>query len=207
MARPAKTAPPKELQGDLPLTALDVFGILAAQRPDGAIIIDESPSNIGDFLSQWPTLQSASFYATAAGGLGWGGPAAVGIAFAQRDIAAASGKPVRPVIMVIGDGSFQYSVQAIWTAVQHKLKLIYIVPCNGEYAILKQFGVLENSPNLPAMDLPGLQIAATSKAYGVVNAFTVKSPKEISSAFKTALNTDGPSLLEIPIQQERRPLI
>jgi len=108
---------------------------------------------------------------------------------------------------VIGDGSFQYSVQAIWTAVQHKLKVIYIVPCNGEYAILKQFGVLENTPNLPAMDLPGLHIAATAKAYGVVNAFTVKSPNDISAAFKTALNTDGPSLLEIPIQQERRPLI
>jgi len=111
------------------------------------------------------------------------------------------------VVMVIGDGSFQYSVQSIWTAVQHKLKLIYIVPCNGEYAILKQFGVLENSPNLPAMDLPGLHIADTAKSYGIVNAFTVKSPKDISIAFQKALQVDGPSLLEIPIQQERRPLI
>lgn len=38
----------------------------------------------------------------------WNLPAAVGIALAERD----SGRN-RPVIVVIGDGSFQYSIQSL----------------------------------------------------------------------------------------------
>ena len=45
-----------------------------------------------------------TFYTFASGGLGWDLPAAVGIALAERD----SGRN-RPVVAVIGDGSFQYS--------------------------------------------------------------------------------------------------
>ena len=54
-------------------------------------------------------------------------PAAVGIALAQKKTGSG-----RPDVAVIGDGSLQYSVQSLYSAVQHKLKVIYVVPCNGE---------------------------------------------------------------------------
>ena len=44
--------------------------------------------------------------------------------------------------------------------------LIFIVPCNDEYAILKNFAILEKTPNVPALDLPGLDIVGTAKAFG-----------------------------------------
>jgi benzoylformate decarboxylase len=53
------------------------------------------------------------YYPYASGILGWNLPASVGIALAERD----SGRN-RPVIAVIGDGSFQYSVQSLWTGAQ-----------------------------------------------------------------------------------------
>jgi benzoylformate decarboxylase len=87
----------------------------------------------------------------ASGILGFGLPAAVGIALSERH----TGRE-RPVIAVIGDGAFHYSVQALWTAAQHQLPVVFVVPVNEEYAILKAFAKLENTPGVPGLDLPGL---------------------------------------------------
>jgi hypothetical protein len=85
-------------------------------------------------------------------------PAAVGIALAQKKSGGG-----RPVVAVLGDGALQYSVQSLYTAAQLELKLIYLVPCDAEYAILKEFAVLEKTPNVPALDVPGLDIVSTAK--------------------------------------------
>ncbi len=184
-----------------PLTAMEAFAALSELRPKDAILVQETPSNVGDLLQCWPTLQPDSYYTFASGGLGWNTPAAVGIAIAQKKSGSS-----RPVIAVIGDGALQYSVQSLYTAAQHKLKLIYIVPCNDEYAILKEFAVLEKTPNVPALDLPGLDIVTTAKAFGCfrVAASTIE---EIKEAFKSALDADGPTVIAIPIARQLRPLV
>ena len=50
----------------------------------------------------------------------------------------------------------------LYIAAQQKLKLIFVVPCNGEYAILKKFAVLEKTPNVPGLDLPGLDVVSAA---------------------------------------------
>ena len=117
-----------------PLTASEVYAALSELRPENAIVVQESPSNFMDLSVWWPTIKPASYYTFASGGLGWNAPAAVGIALAQKKLGTG-----RPVVAVIGDGSLQYSVQCLASAAQHKLKVIYIIPCNKEYAILKEF--------------------------------------------------------------------
>jgi benzoylformate decarboxylase len=188
-------------QPNSPLTAMEAFAAISALRPKGAILVQETPSNAADLLQCWPTLQPDSYYTFASGGLGWNTPAAVGIAIAQKK--SGSG---RPVIAVIGDGALQYSVQSLYTAAQHKLKLIYIVPCNDEYAILKEFAVLEKTPNVPALNLPGLDIVTTAKAFGC-HGVAASTIEEIKEAFKTALDADGPTLIAIPIARQMRPLV
>ena len=54
--------------------------------------------------SYLPILRSETFYTMDSGGLGWGMPAAVGVAL---------GKPGAKVIGLIGDGSSMYSIQAL----------------------------------------------------------------------------------------------
>lgn len=100
----------------------------------------------------------------------------------------------------------EYSVQSIYTAVQHKLKLIYLVPINGEYAILKNFAVLARTPNVPALDVPGLNAMATAKAYGCP-AFRAENATELRKCFEDALKIDGPALIEFPIDRQLRPLV
>ena len=100
----------------------------------------------------------------------------------------------------------QYSIQALASAAQHKLKMIYVVPCNGEYAILKEFAVLEKTPNVPSLDLPFLDIVSLAKGYGCV-AVKAETKEQIQEAFQKALATDGPTVITIPIKQELKPLI
>ena len=120
----------------LPMIAMDAWSAIASLRPTNAILVQESPSNGSDLLQVWPAEQPESYFTFASGGLGWNAPAAVGIALAQKRSGTS-----RPTILAIGDGSLQYSVQNIYTAVQHKVKVVYLVPLNEEYAILKELAI------------------------------------------------------------------
>jgi benzoylformate decarboxylase len=184
-----------------PLTALEAFAALSELRPEDAILVNETASNYGDLLQFWPIVKPDSYYTFASGALGWGSPAAVGIAIAEKKM----GKG-RPVVAVIGDGALQYCVQDLYTAAQHRLKLIFIVPCNGEYAILKEFAILEKTPNVPALDLPGLDIVTTARAFGCTGV-TANTVDGIKKAFAKALQTDGPTVIAIPIAHQERPLV
>ena len=183
------------------MTGMDAWNSLAKLRPKEALLVQESPSNGQDFVKAWPSEQAESYFTFASGGLGWNGPAAVGIALAQKH--KSSG---RPTILAIGDGALQYSVQSIYTAVQHKVRLIYLVPRNDEYAILKEFAILENTPNVPALDLPGLDAVAAAKAYGCP-AYFASDATELQNVFKKALQMEGPVLIEFPIDRHLRPLV
>jgi benzoylformate decarboxylase len=184
-----------------PLTALEAFAALSELRPDDAILVNETASNFADLLQFWPILKPDSFYTFASGGLGWGSPAAVGVAIAEKKMGTG-----RVVVAAIGDGAFQYSVQDLYTAAQLKLKLIFIVPCNGEYAILKEYAVLEKTPNVPALDLPGLDIVATAKAFGCIGV-TANTADEIKKEFAKALKAEGPTVIAIPIARQERALV
>jgi benzoylformate decarboxylase len=198
LPQPEKKAPSAP---DGPLTAMEAFVTLSELRPANAIVVNESASNAEDVVRAWPTAEPQSYFSFASGGLGWGAPAAVGIAMAQKKTGQG-----RPVIAFIGDGSLQYSVQCLYSAVQHKAKVIFVVPCNGEYAILKEFAVLEKTPNVPALDLPGLDVVSAAKAFGCTGTLA-RTKDEIKKAFKSALAAVGPTLIAIPIAHEDRPLV
>lgn len=185
----------------LPLSPDAVFATLSPLCPEEFILVEESPSNVTELRRRIKTNKPDSFYTFASGGLGWDMPAAVGLAIAEKRT-----NRNRPVIAVIGDGSFQYCVQSIYTGVQQNAHVIFIVLRNEEYAVLKEFAVLEKTPNVPWLDLPGINITSLGKGYGaaVANAST---KQEIESAFKEALKFKGTSIIEIPITKGLRPLL
>ena len=105
----------------------------------------------------------------------------------------------------MGDGSFQYSVQGIYTGVQQNAHVIFVVFQNEEYGILKQFATLEQTPNVPGLDLPGLDIVALGNAYGA-NTSKVESLSELKPAYLDALAFKGTSVIVIPITKVLKPL-
>lgn len=202
-AAPDREAPPgskrerkNEAPASAPLTANAVYEVLGGLKPADAAVVMESTSTINEQQTWLPTTRSAGFFATGSGGIGWGVPAAVGIALGDR----ARGVQ-RTVVATIGDGSFQYSIQAIWTAAQHKLPIVYVVLRNGEYAILKSFALLEKTPGVPGLDLPGLDIESLARGFGC-RAVTVDSTDALASEFASAVEADGPTVIVVPTQPQ-----
>jgi benzoylformate decarboxylase len=183
------------------LVAAQVFAALNQIRPANTVLVEESPSNLSDLHKEWPITEPDTFYTFASGGLGWNLPASVGIALAERD----SGRN-RPVMAIIGDGSFQYSVQSLWNAAQLHLPMLIVVLRNEEYCILKSFAVLEQTPSVPGLDLPGLDIVSIARGYGC-DAARLDDLDAIKKAATEAWRKDGPTVLEIPVSAEVPPLI
>jgi benzoylformate decarboxylase len=143
-----------------------------------------------------------TFYTFSSGGLGWNLPAAVGLAFAEKSTGRG-----RPVVTLMGDGSFQYSIQAVYTAVQQQLHVIYVVFQNEEYGILKQFADLEQTPNVPGLDLPGLDIVSLGKGYGASSVF-VEDLADVAIEYKKALERkDTASVIVVKISPKLGPLL
>ena len=182
-------------------TAAQVFSALNELRPAHAVLVEESPSNLADLHTAWPITEPDTFYTFSGGGLGWDLPAAVGIALAERD----SGRN-RPVIAIIGDGSFQYSVQSIWSAAQLRLPMLIVVMRNDEYAVLKSFAVLEETPGVPGLDLPGLDIVSIAKGYGC-DAIRLDGLEAIKEVVPKAWTKNGPTVVEVPITKQIPPRI
>ena len=180
-----------------PLTPPEVYAVLSRVRPPDSVIVNESTSTMAQQFEWLPTLRSCSFFATASGGIGWGVPAAVGVALGDRDRGAA-----RLVIALIGDGSFQYSVQALWTAAQQRLPIVYVVMRNHEYSILKSFALLEDTPGVPGLDLPGLDVAAVARGYGC-RAVDVETADGLEREFKAALAAGTPTVIVASTQPQQ----
>ncbi|MGE0214680.1 benzoylformate decarboxylase [Mycolicibacterium sp.] len=193
---PLGPIPVEESECTAPMTANAVYQVLGVHKPADAVVVMESTSTMIDQKRWLPTTQTASFFATGSGGIGWGVPAAVGIALGDRERGVE-----RTVIATIGDGSFEYSVQAIWTAAQHKLPVVFVVLRNGEYSILKSFAELEQTPNVPGLDLPDLDIASLGKGFGC-RAVNVGTTDELEREFTAALAADGPTVIVAPTRPQ-----
>jgi benzoylformate decarboxylase len=177
-----------------PLTPAEVYGVLSRVRPSDAVIVNESTSTMAQQIEWLPTVRSGSFFATASGGIGWATPAAVGVALGDRNRGV-----TRPVIGLIGDGSFQYSVQAVWTAAQHRLPIVYVVMRNKEYSILKSFAELEETPGVPGLDLPGIDVASLARGYGC-HAVDVDTTEDLEREFTQALTADVTTVIVVSTQ-------
>ncbi len=199
---PHPAAPADGAEGrDARLTPLALFRTLREAAPADTVLVEESPSNLGELHTAWPVERPDSFFTFASGSLGWNLPASIGIAMAERD----SGRD-RPVLAVIGDGSLQYSIQALWTAAQKGLPVVVVVPLNAEYAILKSFAVLEETPGVPGLDIPDLDIVALARGYGC-HGVLAETSEDVASALAEAFGRSGPTVIAVPVTPTVPPLI
>ncbi|WP_434620787.1 thiamine pyrophosphate-dependent enzyme [Arthrobacter sp. A5] len=130
-----------------------------------------------------------SYYFPASGGLGFGMPAAVGIQLAE---------PERRVVAVIGDGSANYGITALWTAAQYQVPVVFVILNNGTYGALRGFAAKLDALDAPGLDVPGIDFVSIAKGYGV-EAHPADSLEDLRRHFAKALACTGPTLLEVSI--------
>ncbi|MGY1644560.1 benzoylformate decarboxylase [Geodermatophilus sp. SYSU D00703] len=197
--RPQRPVPQRVSAQDpeaAPFTADAVFALANRLLPAGVRFVNESTSNTAQFWSHLDLDRPRSLFFPAAGGLGFGLPAAVGVALAD---------PTRPVVAVLGDGAFQYGVQGVWTAVQHRLPVTFLVLRNNTYGALSSFLGQLGVAGVPGLDLPGLDAATIGQGYGLPGR-TVTTGEELAEELAAAGKAEGPRVVEVPIAAETRTL-
>jgi benzoylformate decarboxylase len=187
--RPPQTSPP-DPKPEIPITPAYLFSTLNRVMPRNAIVAEECPSSKGDLDRYLLLDEPASFYSVPNGILGFGLPAAVGLQLVHRN---------RRVVCPIGDGSIQYSIQALWTAVQQNAPVITIVLQNSDYSALKGFAdFTQVGRNVPGMDIPNINVVKLAQGYGMA-ASHIDRPEDLEPALREAFATNAPRLISVTV--------
>lgn len=186
---PPRRSPPTAAPPSVPLEPDAVFGAMAKALPEHAILSVEAPSWEPFLLERLRFHDPGSFYTTASGSLGFGLPAAIGIALARPD---------RPVVAVLGNGSVQYTVQALWTAARYHVPVTFVVLDNQEYAILKSFERFQHLRGVPGLDVPGVGFEGLARGYGLPFC-QVTRPEDLEPILAAAFAGGAPNVVHVPI--------
>ncbi len=192
-ALPAPRLQPETPPAQTPISTAFLMHTLAQVMPSNAIMLQETASNANVLKQFLRTNGSGQSYHAGSGGLGWAMPAAVGVQLAKRD---------RPVVCVVGEGASMYSIQALWTAAQHRLPIVFVVPRNGEYAILKAFAEFEQvGQNIPGLDVPGFDLVQIAQGFGC-QAQRIEQPEDLKTALQMAMDNNQPTVIEVLIDSK-----
>ena len=191
-----------KLAGLTPMTPLEALLELAPWVPDNAVIVDEAITASPQLEAAFPALGPDQFYGGRGGGIGRGLAGVIGVATAA---------PERRTVVISGDGSAMYSIQALWSAAHHGLNILFVILANGEYRVLKhnldahraRFDAPSDRP-YPNMDLadPTLTFVDLARGMGVPG-MRATSAAEVRTAGQTAAETAGPYLIELAVQGKR----
>ncbi len=189
---------PADPDPDDPRASKGELGAAMGEAASGALIVNEGVT-AGRAVSWHVDTGPEEWLATKSGGLGYGLPAAVGAAIAEGE------RPEpRDVVGFIGDGSYFYYPQSIYSAVRHGVDLTVVVADNRNYRILKDntlrvLGGSEADHDFVAMDFePPLDVPANAGSYGA-DGRLVDDPDGIAAAIDDARRADGVAVLDVPI--------
>jgi benzoylformate decarboxylase len=108
------------------------------------------------------------------------------------------------VVAYVGDGSYLYYPQAVYTATRYDLDLTVVVPDNRNYRILKENTALlmggdPDEYEYEGVDFdPPVDLVASAESYGALG-LRVDSPDELDATLERALAHDGAALVDVPV--------
>jgi len=191
-AKPTRAEPPQPAAASQRMSVAYLLQTLADIRDPADIIVEEAPSARSVMQSYLPILRSETFYTMCSGGLGHSMPASVGIALA---------KPGSKVIALMGDGSSMYSIQALWSAAQLKLPIVFVIVKNRRYAALQEFapvfGFAATDP-LQGTELPDIHFVALARGQGCAGV-RVEHADTLRDTLLQALRSPVPILVEVEV--------
>ena len=171
-----------------------VQDILRAALPGDTVVAGDSAQvSYYGTVHFWPVESPGSFlyppgYAT----LGYGLPAAIG---------AKLGAPGRPVLVLVGDGGFLFTVQELVTAVEQRLPLPIVVVDNGGYGEIRAQMDERGIPRT-GVDLVRPDFAALARACGAYG-HRIDDPAQLADLVPAALDADRPTVIHLPVPEFR----
>ncbi len=188
----AATQMPTDTGGASPVPSAAVAAALQAvvERPE--VVLVQDVHTFGPWVQRFVSFnRPGSYFAAAGGSMGWGLPAALGMALARPD---------KRVVTVSGDGSFFMVAQDLETAVREGIPVVNIVINNFAYGNTRDrqrfsydaryLGVFYGNPDFAAY-------AELLGAYGE----RVEKPDELLPAIERALASGRAAVIDV-IQDE-----
>jgi thiamine pyrophosphate-dependent acetolactate synthase large subunit-like protein len=163
------------------------------------------------FMSYWPTRtwDFTKHYQYIGGqgayGIGYGAPAAVGAALANR-------KHGRLTVNIQCDGDLNYAPGVLWTAAHHRIPLLTVMHNNRAYhqermyvqdmAARAERGIDRANIGTALTD-PDIDYATMAKAYGMFSVGPIEDPKDLGPALRRAIDVvkrGEPALVDVVTQ-------
>jgi len=158
------------------------------------------PLRLWDFDKHYQYIGGHGAY-----GIGYGAPAAVGAALANK-------KHGRISINIQCDGDLNYAPGVLWTAAHHNIPLLSIMHNNRGYHQERMFledmacranRDVEKTHIGVALDNPNINYATMAKAYGMFSSGPIENPNDLGPAIKAALEVvkkGEPALIDVVTQ-------
>lgn len=129
--------------------------------------------------------------------MGWAIGAVVGAALASRS---------QPVVCITGDGSYLMSGQELTVAVQERLPVVFVVLNDSSLGMVKHGQRLAGAASV-GTEIPFTDFAAMARSMGA-RAHLIESAADLRALDGSAIiNADGPTLLDVRIDQNAVPPI
>jgi acetolactate synthase-1/2/3 large subunit len=112
-------------------------------------------------------------------------------------IAACLVRPADKVISISGDGGFLFSAAELETAVRLGCNLVHLVWIDGSYDMVR-FQELAKYGRDSGVEFGPFDVAAFAEAFGA-KGMRIQEPDQIAPTLKTALATEGPVVIGIPV--------
>jgi acetolactate synthase-1/2/3 large subunit len=179
------------MKGDVDLTAIVKW--LGDTLPDDAIIANGA-GNYSNWVHRfYPYRSYPTELAPQSGSMGYGVPSGV---------AAKVAMPDRIVVSLNGDGDFLMCGQELATARQYDLDIVFIVVNNGTYGTIRMHQEKFYPGRVSGTDLINPDFAALGRAYGL-HGEVVERTEDFAPAFERCRASDGPSLIEVRVDQDQ----
>lgn len=126
------------------------------------------------------------------GTMGFGFPAAMGAKIAQKNL---------PSICIIGDGGILMNIQELMTLVEQKIPTVTIILNNNYLGMVRQWQTFFYEERYSSVDLSAQpDFVKLAQSFGALG-FSVENKEDFKKAFKTALDSRTPSIIEVKIDR------
>ena len=170
----------------------DVMRTVSELLPESGIVTNGA-GNFAAFVHRYFQYKGyRTCLAPTSGSMGYGLPAA---------IAAKLAHPTRAVVSVQGDGDFLMTGQELATAAQYGLPVVVIIANNGMYGTIRAHQEREYPRRIVGTTLVNPDFAAYARSFGA-DGYTIEATADFAPAFKAALASNKPSVIELKLDPE-----
>ncbi len=173
--------------------------------PEDGIVLADVGIHHNWLVSEYEAWKTRTFLQT------WGF-ASMGFAVAGS-LGAKLAAPDRPVVSLCGDGAFMMNASAVLTAVEYQIPVVWLVWNNFGYCAIRDqqsgyFGKnreIATSFNDVNGNLYSADYAMMARSMGAIGE-TVEKPAELAPRLEAAIRSGLPTVLDVRIDREIRPL-